>query len=138
MSQGDHERGKGLAIGAAIGAVVGVVTGILFAPKSGKETREDIKVAAHKAKEKFLAESDKIHEELSELIKNVEELAREKGSLLADKVKVALAEAKTAKKDLSEKAKQLKAGKDTSDKDLQTALEKAREAQAALAKFLKK
>ena len=57
MAKNNHERGKGLAIGAAIGAVAGVVTGILFAPKSGKETREDIKVAARKAKEKFLAEA---------------------------------------------------------------------------------
>ena len=32
-----------LALGAAIGAVIGVVTGILTAPKSGKETRADIK-----------------------------------------------------------------------------------------------
>ncbi|KRQ86192.1 YtxH-like protein [Caloramator mitchellensis] len=34
---------KGLAIGAALGTVVGAVAGILTAPKSGKETREEIK-----------------------------------------------------------------------------------------------
>ena len=40
-----------VAVGAAFGAVVGFVAGILTAPKSGKETREDIKVASTKAKD---------------------------------------------------------------------------------------
>lgn len=34
---------KGLAIGASIGAAFGAISGILFAPKSGKETRQIIK-----------------------------------------------------------------------------------------------
>lgn len=33
---------KKLAIGAGIGTAVGLVAGLLFAPKSGKETREQI------------------------------------------------------------------------------------------------
>lgn len=39
-------NGGKVAVGAAIGAVVGFVSGILLAPKSGKETRDDIKNAA--------------------------------------------------------------------------------------------
>lgn len=35
--------GKKIALGAVIGAVAGVVAGMLVAPKSGKETRGDIK-----------------------------------------------------------------------------------------------
>jgi gas vesicle protein len=35
-----------LAVGVGIGAAVGLVTGILFAPRAGKETREDIKQKA--------------------------------------------------------------------------------------------
>jgi gas vesicle protein len=35
-----------LAVGVGIGAAVGLVTGILFAPRAGKETREDIKKKA--------------------------------------------------------------------------------------------
>ena len=38
-------KGK-LAVGALFGAVAGFVTGILLAPKSGKETRNDLKNAA--------------------------------------------------------------------------------------------
>tara|TARA_B100000678_G_scaffold126621_1_gene106012 strand:- start:573 stop:860 length:288 start_codon:yes stop_codon:yes gene_type:complete len=41
-----------VVVGTAFGAVVGFVTGVLIAPKSGKETREDIKHAATSAKEK--------------------------------------------------------------------------------------
>jgi gas vesicle protein len=39
------------ALGAAIGAVAGVLAGILTAPKSGKETREDLKIKAAELKE---------------------------------------------------------------------------------------
>lgn len=38
-------KGK-LAFGAVVGAVAGFVSGILLAPKSGKETRDDIKKAS--------------------------------------------------------------------------------------------
>ena len=37
-----RSRTKNLAIGAGIGTAVGVTAGILFAPKSGKETRQII------------------------------------------------------------------------------------------------
>ena len=40
-------KGKHFGIGLAVGTVLGAVAGILFAPKSGKETR---KVIAEKAK----------------------------------------------------------------------------------------
>ncbi len=44
-------KGK-FALGALFGAAVGVVAGILTAPKSGKETREDIKRKANDAADK--------------------------------------------------------------------------------------
>jgi gas vesicle protein len=44
--------GKKLALGAVVGAVAGVVAGVLMAPKSGKETRSDIKKKAGDLKEK--------------------------------------------------------------------------------------
>ncbi len=42
------DNGKKIAIGTAIGLAAGYVTGILTAPKSGKETRQDIKKIAPK------------------------------------------------------------------------------------------
>jgi len=43
---------KFLPIAAAIGAVAGIVAGVLVAPKSGKETRADIKRTAGELKDK--------------------------------------------------------------------------------------
>lgn len=42
---------KKFIIGAAIGAAAGVAAGVLTAPKSGKETREDLKIKAAELKE---------------------------------------------------------------------------------------
>ena len=40
------------AVGAILGAAAGLVAGILTAPKSGKETRQDLKNKAGDMKEK--------------------------------------------------------------------------------------
>ncbi len=68
-SRAKRERGKTIkntAIGAAIGVTVGAAAGILLAPKSGKETREDIAQAARelpgKAKEVVEKAQGKIDE----------------------------------------------------------------------------
>lgn len=64
-----RERNKALknvAIGAAVGATVGAAAGVLLAPKSGKETREDIAKATRelpgKAKEIIEKAKDKVEE----------------------------------------------------------------------------
>jgi gas vesicle protein len=36
-------------LGAVCGAIAGAIAGVVLAPKSGKETREDIKAASDKA-----------------------------------------------------------------------------------------
>jgi len=45
--------------GAIIGAIAGVIAGVLVAPKSGRETRADIKAKAEELKDKAEAEIDK-------------------------------------------------------------------------------
>ena len=40
----DNNAGKGLLIGLLAGGAIGAVLGLLFAPKSGKELRSDIKL----------------------------------------------------------------------------------------------
>jgi gas vesicle protein len=63
MSKQDGKRG--LAIGAIFGAVVGLITGFLTAPKSGKETREDIKEKADQLTENAEKELKVLYRELS-------------------------------------------------------------------------
>lgn len=50
-------KGK-IALGAAFGAIAGFVTGILVAPKSGKETRQDIKDVAVKTKDTVVEKAE--------------------------------------------------------------------------------
>ncbi|HKR81762.1 MAG TPA: YtxH domain-containing protein [Candidatus Saccharimonadales bacterium] len=62
------KEGKKFALGAAIAAAGGYVAGILTAPKSGKETRKDIKDTANRS----MAEAEKqlkaLHTQLSDVI----------------------------------------------------------------------
>ncbi len=55
----DKKTMKGVGVGLAVGALAGAVAGILFAPKSGKETREDIKNYLEEMKDKIAQELDK-------------------------------------------------------------------------------
>ena len=71
--------------GMLIGGVIGVVVGILYAPKSGKETREEIGRKAEelvaKAREEYeqaLEKSRKTYESAVTRLKKIEEAAREK------------------------------------------------------------
>ena len=134
MSQ---DKNKGLALGAAIGAVAGVVTGILFAPKSGKETRQDIKDTAVKVAAKLQEEAKKLQAELTELIDHAEAKAKEAGKTVSDKSHELIAQAKHTRDSLVELAKSVKAG-EAEDKDLNKAIKKATEAKDALAAYLKK
>ena len=92
-----------------IGGLVGAVIGILYAPKSGKETREEIGKKAEellaKAKEEYeqaLEKSRKTYETAVSRLKKIEEVAREKvGELetkageMVDKGKVSLEDNKS-------------------------------------------
>jgi gas vesicle protein len=53
------ENNGDLLLGFIIGGLVGVTLGILFAPKSGKETREEI---TRKAKEGYEKAAEKYNE----------------------------------------------------------------------------
>jgi len=50
----DNGMGKGLIVGFLTGAAVGSIIALLFAPKSGKELRQDIKVKS----QEFIDEAD--------------------------------------------------------------------------------
>jgi gas vesicle protein len=60
--KGASEPFGSVAVALVVGLVVGGVFGLLFAPKSGEETREDLRRQAADAKEDILAVVKKIGE----------------------------------------------------------------------------
>ena len=72
-----------LAVGAIMGAVIGGVVGILVAPRSGKETREDIGNTASKLLDKAASAKDEVLFKADDTLGG----ARDKASTLTDKIK---------------------------------------------------
>lgn len=60
------------------GAVAGVVAGILLAPKSGKETRRDLRGYARRAEEEVLEKAKEAREALDEVIERGKHFVAEK------------------------------------------------------------
>lgn len=58
-------------LGTIIGAAAGVVAGVLTAPKSGKETRADIKNKAMELKDEAADHADKAKTKLDETVDSV-------------------------------------------------------------------
>jgi gas vesicle protein len=90
-----------IALGAVFATVAGFVAGVLTAPKSGKETRADIKDAAVKAKDTAVAEASKAKDVADKKAKEVKAKAEE----ILDDVK---AKAHEVADDVSEKASEIK------------------------------
>ncbi|SCG82811.1 hypothetical protein DW1_1238 [Proteiniborus sp. DW1] len=80
------EIAKKVAVGTAVGTALGAVTGVLFAPKSGKETREDI---AKKTKE--ATEAVKV------TLKDSGQVLMEKGEIIGRSIKEKIEEVKIKK-----------------------------------------
>jgi gas vesicle protein len=130
-------QSRKILAGALLAGLVGYIAGILTAPKSGKETRQDIKKAAAKTKTEAERQLKKLHSELSTLL---------------DQAKSRAAEFKgRSKKDLDELVKKAKNSKqkarevlsafhdgEAGDPELQLAVTNAREAARNLKVYLKK
>lgn len=133
----EHSSGKKFAIGAAIAALSGYIAGILTAPKSGKETRQDIKNAASNSVAEAERQLKQLHTQLSELLeeakKHAAELtgkARKDFDLLIEKTQAAKEKTRELLSNLHEDVAE--------DKDLQQAIKEADKAVAHLRTFLKK
>ena len=62
------KKSAGVAGAVVVGAVAGYVAGILTAPKSGKETRQDIKKASAELKKNLEVKLQVTKDELAKLI----------------------------------------------------------------------
>jgi len=63
------QTAKNVAIGAGIGTAVGVTAGVLLAPKSGKETREDIANTTKKTLENVKEGLDVAKDKIEDIVK---------------------------------------------------------------------
>jgi gas vesicle protein len=136
-----RENMKRLAIGSTLAAVAGYVAGLLTAPKSGKETRKDIKKAADKSMAEAEKDLKKLHTELDKVIKQARTQAKSKGGKLSAKAQKELDSLVEKAKDTKEKAREVISAVhngDAEDKDLKTAVTDAKLAIEHLKTYLKK
>jgi gas vesicle protein len=128
---------KKFALGTVIAAAAGYVAGILTAPKSGKETRGDIKQAAETGITEAEKQLKRLHTELNNAINDATVVARDlKGKAQADAQK-----ATEAAQAVKEKARELLSAVhegQADDKDLQKAIKEATKAVEHLKSFLTK
>ena len=108
-------KGKKFGLGILLGAVAGVVAGLLTAPKSGKETREDLKNKALEVKGAAERRLKDAHKELGKLSVS----AKTKGAELKGKAKEEFNELSKKAEDLQVKVKEaitsIKSGDDDND-----------------------
>jgi len=128
---------KRWALGAVFAAIAGYIAGILTAPKSGKETRQDIKVAAEKGISEAEKQLKKVHTQLAALMNEAKDKATTLQGAAQKELQSVIAKTNSAK----EKARMLLSasheGK-ADDKDLQKAIDEANKAIEHLQAYLKK
>jgi gas vesicle protein len=130
-----QDLAKKFAIGAAFTALAGYLVGILTAPKSGRETRKDIKDKAYETYTAAEKELKKLHTELTDVI---DEVSDRISSFKNDKdVSDALDKGRDAKQKAREVLSTLHDG-ETDDKDLKRAIADATKAIEHLRDFLRK
>lgn len=137
MAKHSGNDAKKFAIGAGIAALAGFLAGVLTAPKSGKETRADIKNTAQRSVTQAEKELKRLHTELSELL---EDLVGKEGELqgkAAREVENVVEKAKISKEKARELLSALHEG-DAEDKDLKKAIDDANKAIDHIKDYLKK
>lgn len=128
---------KKLAIGSAVAAAAGYLAGLLTAPKSGKETRADIRTAAEKSRIEAEKDLKRLHTELDKVIKE----AKLGSDRLSVKAQAELNELIEKAKDTKEKVREVLSAVhegDAEDQDLARAVKNANTALKSLRKYLKK
>ena len=113
-------KGKVL-LGTIIGVAAGFVTGLLTAPKSGKETRAELKQKAEVKKTEAIAKGKEVRSKAGNIAGDVVTNAEKAAGKAADKVVSATEKASDA---LVDTTKELKAKSKGVAKNARTAIEK--------------
>jgi gas vesicle protein len=128
---------KRVVIGSGVAAAAGFVAGVLTAPKSGKETRGDIKAAAKQSRVEAEKELKRLHIELDKIMKE----AKVRGSKLSVKAQKELEELVEKAKNSKEKTREVISAiheGDAEDQDLKRAIKNAHNSIEHLRDYLKK
>lgn len=128
---------KKIAIGSGLAAVAGFVAGVLTAPKSGKETRKDLKTMADKSLSEAEKDLKRAHTELTKIIND----SKKKGGKTSKQAEKEFGKLLEKAKDTKEKARQVLSAVhegDASDKDLKRAIQDANRAIDHLRDYIKK
>ena len=135
--QHQHSNLKSLAIGSGVAAVAGYVAGVLTAPKSGKETRGDIKAAAKQSRVQAERELKQLHTELDKVIIQGKGRGAKLGARAQKELGVLLERAKNSKEKTREVISAIHEG-DADDQDLKRAIKNAQSSIDHLRDYLKK
>lgn len=130
-------KGKKFAIGTVIAAAAGYVAGILTAPKSGKETRKDIKDATAKGVAEAEKQLKKLHTELNTMIGKAKDEATSLKGKAREDIDAAIAKTYAAKEKAREVLSAVHEGK-AEDKELKKAIDEANKSIEHLKKYLQR
>ena len=78
---------KGFMLGALAGSIIGSVTALLFAPKSGKELRQDISAGAQKVGDTTLYAANKVGETTGRIARGIGDRTTSIAGNIADSVR---------------------------------------------------
>jgi gas vesicle protein len=132
-----HDTLKKVAIGSGVAAAAGYVAGILTAPKSGKQTRGDIKAQAKKSRADAEKEVKKLQIELEKLSKEAKTRGGKLGAKAQKELKVLVEKAKNSKDKTGEVISAVRKG-DADDQDLKRAIKNAHSSIDHLREYLRK
>ncbi len=128
---------KRWATGALLAVAAGYVAGLLTAPKSGKETRQDIKDSANKSINEAERQLKHIHTELADMLGQAKALLNDRTGKARQELEAAIVVAQTAKEKAREILSAVHEGS-SDDKDLKKAIAEANKAIAHLRIYLAK
>ena len=123
--------------GMLFGLIAGVAAGILLAPKSGKETRQDIKRVSQDAAHKAMEHVHKVQSDLANQLQKAEAQLKKMTSSAKDDAKAAVAAAKKSRDQLASVVDAVKNGS-SDDEDLDIAVKNAEASLLSLKKYFKK
>ena len=127
---------KKFAAGAFLGAIAGAVAGVLAAPKSGKETRQDLKVATKIAVGQAEKDLKSAHTELKQLIASASVAIKDTSRQAKKDFEKAIERAKKSQSKVKVVLSSIHDGT-SDDPELKKALDEAIAARAHLKKFFK-